>query len=258
LIGEKSNETLTCRKCNNALGTKYQRNLKHFLIHQLHAYGKYGGSIPGYIHTPDTRPLRSNIIFTPGSLVVTGVPKANDPLMTQAHVTAWDDIAAHHIIGYRFSITLEYSYKLPIAWAAYLQAAYLTEYIFSDGQYTRCAAGRELRTLVASNRLTDLGPCLIEPLKIGVGGKPWQAAITEPENLRCLWVKVAGNIVVLPWPDDSKLSCYTAWQAVCDQTSFGLKPKTTFRLNFWSVADAIEANKCLPGLLARPSGDRIG
>ena len=81
------------------------------------------------------------------------------------------------------------------------------------------------------------------------------AVILEPSELKCFWVKVAGNIVILPLPMDKNLSCYQAWQKVSDQTIFGLKPgKINFHITFWSRQDVSEALK-VPGLLLqKPHG----
>ena len=46
LIGERRIRTLTCKRCNNTFGSKYQADLKLFLRCQLLAYGKYSGPIP--------------------------------------------------------------------------------------------------------------------------------------------------------------------------------------------------------------------
>ena len=83
LIGEKTFTTLTCKGCNNTSGTRYQDDLKHFLIHQLIEYGRSTEPIPGAVTFPGTSPLRCNITWTQEKVKIVGVPKRNNPATTQ-------------------------------------------------------------------------------------------------------------------------------------------------------------------------------
>ncbi len=248
LIKEKSLKTLTCKRCNNTYGSQLHSHLKKFLVYQLHQCGKYDKPIQGTITVPDNEliPLTSNIVLTPKDLKVVGVPKANAPSSTQNHVSAWDTIANSGTTGWSFSVTLNYGCSLSVAWSAYLQVAYLTIYILAECRYAFTKAGMKLRRLIVGNTINELGCCIIIPPTIGVGGTPWIAEVTEPDNLKCLWVKVAGNIVILPLPNDSELSCYKAWQSVSEKNNFGLSPqKTHLQLVFQSEQNAAEAQQCL-------------
>ncbi len=248
LIKEKPFKTLTCKQCNHKYGSQYHSHLNKFLIYQLHQGGKYDKPIRGTIATPDNKlvPLNSNIVLTPKDLKVVGVPKANAPLSTRNHISVWNKIANSGTTGWSFSVTLNYGCSLPVAWSAYLQVAYLMIYILTGCHYAFTKVGMELRRLIIENTISELGCCIITPPTIGVGGTPWIAEVTEPDNLKCLWIKVAGNIVILPLPNDSKLSCYKAWQSVSEQNNFGLSPrKTHLQLVFQSEQNAAEAQQCI-------------
>jgi hypothetical protein len=254
LIREKSLTTLTCRDCNNTSGTRYQKDLKLFLRHQLLEFGKYTGPIPGTVALPGASPLHCNITWTPETIRIIGVPRANNPATTQKHMKALDEIVNNKVTDWEFKLTGNYGYRLPVAWLAYLQIAYLLAFILTDCCYAFTRAGTELRSLLFQGTAGRVGPCLIPPQVVGIGGKPWLATVTGPSDLKCYWAKVAGNIVILPLPDDSNLSCYKAWQKICDHTHFGLVPKNLrISLTFSSGDDAVEAQKCLPGFFANAS-----
>lgn len=249
LTGEKCLTILTCKRCNSRMGTKCQNDLKRFLIHQLHTYGKYDKAIPGMVAFEKAPPLRSNIIWIPQRIQMIGVPKANNPEYVQREIGILDQLVEQKSTNWKFTVELNYGYKLPAVSLACLHAAYLVATISTGYHYAYSKAGEQLRKLLSGNTQNMSQTCLIEPLEIGVGGKPWIAEITSPTELRCLWVKVAGNIVILPLPDDEGLSCYQAWQQVCDKTHFGMQPrKLSFRASFPSKEDAQEAANCLPGI----------
>ena len=187
------------------------------------------GSIRGTITTSNDEltPLKSNIVMTAQNVKVVGVPKANAAYTTQEHVSTWDEVAMSKATGWSFKVTLNYGFKIEVAWSAYLQVAYLLSYILTECRYAFTKGGMQLRRLILQNRIDELGPSIIVPQTIGAGGTPWIVAVTEPSHLRCLWVKIAGNIVIMPLPDDSVLSCYKAWQDVSKQNHFGLIPRKT-------------------------------
>ena len=257
LIGEKALKTLTCRDCNNAYGSKYQKDLTNFLRSQLHQHGKYDGAIRGSIKAPDTGiPLKSNIVWTPGSVLVTGVPRANDPVTTQQHVSVWDEIANSGASGWSFTVTLNYQFRPPLVWSGYLEVAYLAAYVLTECAYPFTKAGAEIRRLITSGDSSQIGPCLITPQVVGVGGKPWSARVAKPDDLQCLWVKIAGNIVILPPPSDDGLSCYRAWQELSEQRHFALSPgRMELSLSFGTQDDLVEARGCLPAFLSTASHD---
>jgi hypothetical protein len=166
-------------------------------------------------------------------------------------------MVAEKVSNWEVKLTGNYQYRLAVAWSAYLQIAYLLAFILTDCRYAFERAGTELRSLLFQGTADQVGSCLITPQVLGIGGKPWLATVTEPSDLKCYWVKVAGNIVILPLPDDSNLSCYKAWQKICDHTHFGLVPKNLrISLTFSSSDDVVEAQKCLPGFFA--SGSNVG
>jgi len=248
LIKESQLTTLTCNQCNHNYGSQYHSHLKKFLVFQLHQAGKYDKPIPGTI-VPSERdlvPLKSNIIFTPKDIKVIGVPKANAVSTTQSHVSTWDLLSKSNANGWSFTVEFDYGCILSAAWLAYLQVAYLMVYVLTECHYAFTKAGVEIRNGLIQGNIKEIGPCVITPNKIGVGGKPWIAKIVEPANLRCLWVKIAGNIVIMPFPDDDKLSCYKEWQKISDQTHFGLRPhKTHLKITFHSREDALAAQQCI-------------
>lgn len=249
LIGENSYETLTCKECNSKYGTKYHGQLKNFLIFQLHQAGKYDKPIKGEISIKDAKlaPLKSNIIFTPQDPIkMIGVPKANAPSATEDTISLLNKMSQEGVTDWSINLKMVYEVNIKKAWSAYIQVAYLLMYIASNCEYSFTKSGNEIRKKISNGNLDDVGPSIIIPHKIGIGGKPWFARIKEPENLRCFWVKIAGNIVILPLPDDDKLTCYSAWQSISKQTNFGLSPNAihlVFGFNSWE--DILEAKKCI-------------
>ncbi len=247
LIKELSLTTLTCKKCNHTYGSQYHSHFKKFLVFQLHQTGKYDKPIPGTITPSDSEfvPMKSNIVLTPKDIKIVGVPKANAPTTTENHISAWDSVAKNDISDWRFSVSLDYGFVQTIAWFAYLQVAYLVAYILTDCHYAFTRAGAEIRNILTQGNIDKIGPCVITPPKIGIGDKPWIAKIYEPNHLKCLWVKVGGNIVILPIPDDDKLSCYREWQNISEQTHLGLRPHQTRLKITCRSEDALVALQCL-------------
>lgn len=249
LINEKCCITLTCKKCNHKYGSKYHSQLKKYLICQLHQAGKYYQPIKGEISLLNTNltPLKSNIILTPEDPIninIVGAPKANARSVLRDHMNYLNEISDKESADWSFNVTLNYEFVLSTAWAAYVQVAYLLVYVLTGSYYAFTKAGREIRERLLCGEISKIGPCVIVPSIIGVGGKPWVARIIKPLDLRCLWVKVAGNIVILPFPDDDELSCYSAWQKVCRLTNFGLSPDNVqLEFTFHSNEDLIEAKK---------------
>ncbi len=94
-------------------------------------------------------------------------------------------------------------------------------YIKTDCYYPFSRGGKALRNVLVEQDVDRLGPCVIPPPQM-VGGKPWLGRVRDPSDLQCAWVKVAGNIVILPLGSDSSLAWYSRWQAVSEQTHFGL------------------------------------
>lgn len=246
-VGEKTLKTLSCRNCNNSYGTRYQKDLTNFLKSQLHLHGKYDKDIDGSIKVPGIEvPLRSRIACTPDKIAVRGVPRANSPATVQQHVSAWNEVAKNHATDWSFTVTLNYGYRPQLAWLGYLEAAYLAAYILTDYTYGFSKVGAQLRELITGGHSEQIGPCVIVPPIVGVGGQPWIARVAKPDNLQCLWVKVAGNIVILPLPTDDDLSCYSAWQQGSEQRNSALVPrKANFSLSFFNAGSLAEAQKCL-------------
>jgi hypothetical protein len=250
LIGENTYTTLTCKNCNNTYGSEYHSQLKKFLIFQLHQAGKYEKPIKGHITIPsaDILPLKSNIVFTQNStaIKVAGVPKANAPFVTQSHLSLWNKMSDNSEGGWSFNITFNYEFVPSIAWVAFLQVAYLMAYIQTNCYYASSKVGAELRKIINDRKAKEIGPCIILPSIIGIGGKPWIARINEPTQLKCLWVKVAGNIVILPLIEDNNMSCYREWQKISEQTQFGLKPpEMHMKMTFSSQEDLLAAQQCV-------------
>jgi hypothetical protein len=141
------------------------------------------------------------------------------------------------------------AYNRTNVYIAYLHAAYLMANIRTGYMYSFSRAGKVFRKLLLEGNCSQLGACVI-PADISlVDSIPWLAEIEEPNNLRCLWIKVAGNIVIFPQPDNTELTAlYDVWQQASTSTDFGLKPKGTihFKLKFFTKRDLYEAKKCLP------------
>jgi hypothetical protein len=254
LIAENCLKTLTCKVCNNSFGSQCQNDLKFFVAHQLLYIGKYDGAIPSKITLPGAPAVRCNVFWTSEKVMITVVPKANDPKSIDKQLSKMKEIADSGIDGWKIGLSGNFGYTQVKAWSASLQIAYLLAYIFTDCEYGFQKGAVEIRRLLNQGNTAELGPCIIRPQLLGVGGDPWMAIISQPKDLRCLWIKAAGIITILPLPDDSALSCYTAWQNVCDKTHFGLTPKEKsglhLSLEFQSKEHLLEAAKCMPGLFA--------
>jgi hypothetical protein len=247
LLKENTFTTLTCQSCNNTIGSKYQADLKNFVVYQLHQYYKYESPIRGRFGEQDSklRPLESNITWTSDGIKINVVQEANPVSTIQAYKSMFDHISKNKIEGESFNVTLDYGFTPLTTWISFIQVAYLVLYHLSDCYYAFTKAGKEIRGNF-DDKLLNIGPCTIIPNNIGVGGKPWIAKIVEPDNLRCIWVKVAGNIVIMPLPDDESLSCYKAWQNISEQTNMGLRPQNTrLKITFLKKEDALLAQQCI-------------
>ena len=249
LIGEKGFETLTCTQCNNTYGTEYQNDLKHFLIHELWQSGEYDGKIPGEVAIPGTSALKCNIIWNRKGIQIIVVPKANNPLTIERHSSALRRLAETRISNWDIHLKGNLGYRRTNVHKAYLHAAYLMVDIRTGCMYSFSSAGMALRKLLAEKSCSELGACTIPTKIIGIGSTPWIARVEEPSDLRCIWVKVAGNIVILPQPDDTHLiTLYRAWQQVSEAKDFGLLPRENIylKLTFYTREELSEAKKCLP------------
>jgi hypothetical protein len=249
LIGEKCLVTLTCKKCNNKFGTEYQNDLKIFLIHQLWQSDKYYGTIPGKITLPNSSPVRCDIIWNSKEIKIIGIPKANNPAIIKEHMSILNEIIASKTEDWNFKLDGNLGYKRSNVWNAYFHSAYLVAYIRTGGMYSFSPAGLTLRKCIMDKQCSEFGICIIPSQVIGVAGTPWIAIVDQPDNLRCLWVKLAANIVILPRPENPELSkLYKAWQQACNTSDFGLLPRDEvhFKISFFTKADFNEAQKCLP------------
>ena len=256
LIGEKSLVTLTCNRCNHTYGTNYQNDLKFFLIHRLWQSDQYEGGIPGEITIPGSRALKCNITWNSKGIKIIGVPKANNPAVVKEHESILNKLAETKSQDWKFRLDGNLGYRKANVWNAYFHAAYLIAYIRTGGMYAFSQAGEILRKYIHEKNSASLGACIIPSQVLGVKGMPWLAKIEEPIDLRCLWIKVAGNIAVLPYPDNTALSSfYQAWQQACNMTDFGLVPRDRihFKVTFFTKGDMIEARKSLPSFLERCS-----
>jgi len=256
LIGEKSFETLTCKQCNNAYGSKYQKDLKHFLIHQLWQAGKFDGKIPGKVTIPGSSALNCNIIWNKKGIQIIGVPKANNPLIIDSHMSMLNKLVEKGTSDWSFHLEENLGYNRTNVYNAYLHAAYLMVNIRTGSMYSFSNAGTTFRKLFLERNCSQLGACVIPTEILGVKSTSWTAEIEEPNDLRCLWIKVAGNIVIFPQPDNTQFTAlYNAWQQVSKSTDFGLLPKGNIhlRLKFYTEKDLFEAKMCLPTFFEKSS-----
>ena len=254
LIGEKGFETLTCKQCNNGYGTEYQNDLKHFLIHQLWQSGDYDGEIPGEVTVPGSSALKCNIIWNNKGIQIIGVPKANNPLVTKGHESILNSLVQTKTPDWSFHLEGNLGYRRAKVWNAYLHAAYLMANIRTGCMYSFSSAGIALRKLIVEESCSQLGACIIPTEIRASDGSPWVAEIVEPSDLRSLWIKVAGNVVILPQPGNIELSTlYEAWQQASKVTDFGLLPRgdICFKLTFHTKGDLGEAKKCFPSFFGK-------
>lgn len=248
LIRETSMVTLTCNQCNHTYGSRYQNDLKHFLIHQLWQSGKYDGKIPGEITIPGSSALKCNLIWNEKEIKIIGVPKANNAVITEEHISILNKLVETKTSDWNFHLDGNLGYRRANVWNAYLHAAYLMANIRTGYMYSFSNAGAVLRKFIVEKNCSQLETCIIPTGVIGINCIPWIAGVEEPNELRCLWIKVAGNIVVLPQPNNIELTALLkTWQQASKSTDFGLLPKGNihFKLTFYTREDLFEANKCL-------------
>jgi uncharacterized C2H2 Zn-finger protein len=247
LISEITLKTLTCKKCNNTFGTKYQDDMKKYVINQLHWVYKYNRTIPGNFRLNKTgeKPINANILWDAKTTKISIVEKANSPDEIKLLHDKLKKMSEGEWEGTEFSVNLNYGYKRQLAWAGFLHSAYLALNVMSNGQYGYSDAGKELLKMLLLGETDHLLPCVIVPQVIGVGGRPWFGWISEPEQLKCYLVKIAGNLVILPLEQDIT-SCYKAWKNTSTISELGLVPNTKFRMHFRSTEDALEARKIIP------------
>ena len=241
LVGERPLVTLTCEECNNGFGTKYQDDLKRFVIHQLQNYGKYDKPIRGQVAIENNEPMSADITLTSKSrkIAVAQAPKANDPRNIQKNMDALNYLGEKGITDWHCTVKGNYGYRLPAVQLAYLHAAYLLATTRTECYYAYSEAGEQVRGLFSDNNKRMSQNYLISLLGNGMNVDPWMAVVTDPPNLRCLWVKIAGNIVILPTLDRDVFSCWQEWSKICDMTPFGMRPhsKISLRMNFLSKKD---------------------
>jgi hypothetical protein len=248
LTGERGFDTLTCTQCNNTYGHKYQDDLKHFLIHQLWQSGEYDGKIPGKVSIHDGSALRCNTIWNRKGIRITVVPNANNPTAIERCASNLRRLAEAGTSNWKVHLEGNLGYRRSNVHRAYIHAAYLMVNRMTGCMYSFSNAGTEIRKLLA-NEGTQVEGCNLPIRTKGIASARWIARVEEPSNLRCLWVKVAGNVVILPQPDNSDLvTLYEAWQQVSEATDFGLLPRENVHLKlvFYTKEQIAEAKKCLP------------
>jgi len=248
LTGEKCFKTLTCKQCNNAHGTKYQNDLKHFLIHQLWQSGNYDGKIPGKVTIPGASALNCNIIWNKRRIEITGVPRANNPLIVEEHKHILNRLVETEASDWNVHLEGDFGCRRTNVYYAYLHIAYLMVSIRTNWMYSFSPAGKALRELSVEKNYSQLGACVIPIREIVADGLSWVARVEEPSNLRCLWVKVAGSIVILPQPYNDELTAlHEAWQMASNLTDFGLLPRNDirFKLTFHTREELFKAKKFL-------------
>ena len=259
LVKEKNLFTLTCKNCNNTYGTRYQNDLKHFLIHQLWEQGKYDGQFSAEVSIEGSPPLICNLEWNPKDenkpIKIIGVPKANNKLISEEHVKILENYVGTQGRGPHFNFNFNFGYKQMNIWSAYIHLAYLTACIKTEYLYAFSNAGRLIRQLLERNTFSTIGWCIIPPQIVDIESWPWLAIVRNPNELSCLWVKVAGNIVIMPNSDTEDIATlYKNWQEVSDITNFGISPKNVpLSLSFFTRQDIIEAKKSLPRYFERIS-----
>lgn len=250
LIGEITLKTLTCKTCNNKFGTKYQDDMKKFVINQLHWVYKYNGAIKGNfkLNKEGEKPIYANILWDKKSTKINIVEKANSPNEIKLLHDKLKKMSEGEWDGTEFSVNINYGHKKNLAWAGFLHSAYLAINVMSNGKYGYTNVGKELVKMMLIGKTDNLLPCVIVPQVIGVGGRPWFGWISEPEKLRCYLVKIAGNLVILPLEQDIN-SCYIAWKSTSTISELGLVPNAKLTMHFRSKEDVLEARKIIPKAL---------
>jgi hypothetical protein len=257
LIKEKSLFTLTCKNCNNSYGTKYQNDLKHFLIHQLWERGKFDGQIPIEVSIEGSSPLICNLIWNPidinKKIEIIGVPKANNPLIIKEHQKLLEKYVETQVQDWKIEFNGNLGYKRINIWTAYIHLAYLVACIRSEYMYAFSEAGKLIRQLLAENIDSQFGWPIIPSQVVDAESWLWLAIVNKPKELSCAWIKVAWNIVILPNPETKDvLTLYKNWREISKDTSFGISPDAIlFNLSFLTNQDLNEAKKSLPKFFGR-------
>ena len=174
LVGERPLVTLTCEECNNGFGTKYQDDLKRFVIHQLQNYGKYDKPIRGQVAIENNEPMSADITLTSKSrkIAVAQAPKANDPRNIQKNMDALNYLGEKGITDWHCTVKGNYGYRLPAVQLAYLHAAYLLATTRTECYYAYSEAGEQVRGLFSDNNKRMSQNYLISLLGNGMNVDP--------------------------------------------------------------------------------------
>ena len=233
---------LTCENCNSSHGTGSDRRLVDYLRDNTVGEDGYFGALYAEVRSEVDGeigpPIRGEFKFNPDEPAMQTVPvkKQNNPTDLDENRRLQDKPDATdrkwHI---RFRIHQNY----PEIRRAYLRTAYLYLVSRSTGVFAYSDAGRFVRSLIASDdpppkSLISISNAL--PTKVN-----WWGWIEAPDEMSCIVVKVANQMVIFPRSDEDSGECYERWANVAqDSTDMGfVPPNTHVEMQFVSEIDSI-------------------
>ena len=225
LVGEEFvPDLLTCAQCNNDAGSSGQDDLKLLVTQQHWSKGAYLGELPATLSHNDVS-LKVNVsMSSAGGIHIVGVPKANDLGRVEASATGFPDAET-------FALTFSFHRSERAAWAL-LHSAYHMLVAKTNYLYAYSRAGTEFRSLL-SEKEEDVGGlqnyCL--PTRTAPALGPAGLVVLEKsKTLKCYLVKIAGQLVPMPLPNDG-INLFRRWwrRSSVDyplgRTQFVLRPR---------------------------------
>ena len=196
---------VTCEKCNNTIGAQAQNDLLGLLRFQrfVHRAGDY---VAGELTSPGVNgTMRVKVRWALGGKVsIVGIPEQNNPVVVQQMTAA--------ITGGR-KATLEITHRFHYperALRGVIHAAYLVLVARTQYRYAYAPAGKFSRSLLDGEPTSAANYCLAART-LPVGGPVAVARLERPKRLAGYLVKVAGQLIPMPFEGTSGRKYYERW-----------------------------------------------
>lgn len=189
---------LTCKRCNNEAGRHFDAHaIKRAEVHNL-LLGRGTNRPVRAVFLADGIPVRGEVQSSGSGWFMQGVPKQNDPTITEAHERALREASERgEAPQFKFTITERFApHQADVSW---IRSAYLAAFAALGWRYILQAALDPVRELLKSDLPTDF------PLIIGFNPQMDSSAravmiVDEPESLSSVHVVIGHYSVFLPDP----------------------------------------------------------
>lgn len=189
---------LTCRRCNNTAGTEIDVHTQRQQKQMDFISGRGTGSAKITIEREGI-PLNATMHYTPGGLLVTGAPKANNPENVRLSTEILDRLAATEAKGQTFNIRINEPYSPRRARLGWVRAAFLASFAWFGYRYVLHPAFNPLRAQLlnpAQDTLPSL-PIVTDPSDLGLASERHLAIMETP--IEALIVTMGEHFVLLPY-----------------------------------------------------------